>query len=108
MDINKPPNPDRWLPRHERSSFKGRKKGKGKDRGAQGAISASHAVKQQEGKGVSKETLEEGKVHNIDKEEQKEFESNRSNTPVAGRRGGRTGGRGRPTQGGRGGQRRKK
>jgi len=110
MDPNKPPDPERWLPRHERSNFKGRRKGKGKDRGAQGAISASHAVKTQEARSKNIDTLEEGKVHNIDKEEQKEFENNKPATsaPTAARRGGRTTqhGRGGP-RGGRG-QKRKK
>jgi len=50
IDSGKPVDPERWLPKQERSYYKGKRRGKATgNKGAQGAIAASAAVRQQEG-----------------------------------------------------------
>jgi len=47
-------DPERWIPKQERSYYKGKRKGKATgNRGAQGAVSASVAVKGQQDGGIT-------------------------------------------------------
>jgi len=89
IEPGKPIDPERWLPRYERSYYKGKRKGKTGNKGAQGAISASAAVKQQDG---SAEMPPAGFEEEAPKPNQKGANQAQPTPP----RGGKAGTRGRP------------